>query len=304
MFRICRGIEPGGRRRSIPTAIGALGDDEPIGAVLARMRRIKRMSGTELAGLVGMSQAKISRIERGVGGLNPDDVDVIARALGADDTETQALVARAVHTFDRMTDWRPASTGMAVQQKTLADWEAGASCIRVFEPSLVPGSLQTHGYAKLILRVFRQLLVLTDEDRSEAALLAAVSARLRRQEALADPAISFEFVMGEAALKRGSRPPVEMLAQISHLREVDAHHPNVSLKVIPDDAPTVIPLLHGFTVIDDVLVVVDLYNTGLLSRSDRDVTSYRRTFDLLDGHAVPVAPFLDRYQATYIEMLK
>ncbi|GLY07003.1 MULTISPECIES: Scr1 family TA system antitoxin-like transcriptional regulator [Actinoplanes] len=61
-----------------------------------------------------------------------------------------------------MTDWRPASTGLAVQQKTLADWEAGATCIRVFGHSLVPGALQTHGYAQLVLRAFRQLAVLTE----------------------------------------------------------------------------------------------------------------------------------------------
>ncbi|GAA2710536.1 helix-turn-helix domain-containing protein [Actinoplanes palleronii] len=271
---------------------------------MGRWRRIRRMSGAKLAAATNLSQPKISRIERGVGPLSPENIEAIARALGASDAETQALLERSTRLHDRMADWRPAQTGLAVQQRTLADWEAGAERIRVFEPSLVPGPLQTSGYAKLVLRAFRQLLVLPADDRTESALLSAVSARIKRQVSLADPDISFEFVMGEAALKRRIYPPVELLAQISHLREIAAHHPNVSIKVITDDAPADIPLLHGFTLIDDNLVVVDLYNTGLTSRGQKDVDSYRQVFKLLDEHATDIGPLLDHYQAIYIDMLR
>jgi transcriptional regulator with XRE-family HTH domain len=262
------------------------------------------MSGTKLGSLVGMSQAKISRIERGKGPISPEDVDAIARVLGAGDAETQVLVGRAMRLFDRMTDWRPASSSLALQQKTLADWESSAERIRMFDPAVVPGPLQTSGYARLVLRAFRRLLVLAAEDQTEEALLSAVSARLRRQQSLADPSRSVRIVMGEAALKRRVYPPVEMLAQISHIREIEASNPNVSIKVVADGAPTEIPLLHGFVVFDDDLVVTDLYNTGLISRSDRDVETYRLVFDLLEEHATGIGPFLDRYESMYIDMLK
>ncbi|GAA1616404.1 helix-turn-helix domain-containing protein [Actinoplanes couchii] len=279
-------------------------EDEPVGAALARMRRAKRISGTRLAALAGMSQPKISRIERGQGTLNPDDVDAIARALGMGDAEIQALVARAAKSYDRMTDWRPTSAGLALAQETLAEWESGAARVRTFEPTLVPGPLQAHGYAKLVLRAFQRLLVLTEEERSEPALLAAVSARLRRQEHLANPDTAFEFIMGEAALKIRTHPPVEVLAQINHLRDILARHPNVRITIVPDGAPTPIPLQHGFTVIDDALVLVDLYNTGLTSHSRNDVMTYHRVFELLQEQAVGVEPFLDRYQSMYIGMLR
>jgi transcriptional regulator with XRE-family HTH domain len=262
------------------------------------------MSGTKLGSLVGMSQAKISRIERGKGPLSPDDVDAIARALGAGDAETQVLVGRAMRSFDRMTDWRPASSSTALQQKTLADWESSAEHIRIFDPALVPGPLQTSGYAKLVLRAFRRLIVLAEEDQTEEALLSAVSARLRRQQSLADPSRSFKIVMAETALKRRVYPPVEMLAQISHLREIDVSNPNVSIKIVADETPTEIPLLHGFALLDDDLVVTDLYNTGLISRSDRDVETYRRVFGLLEAHATGIGPFLDQYESMYIDMLR
>lgn len=278
--------------------------DEPVGVILARMRHAKRMSGAKLAAIVGMSQPKISRIERGRGPSEPEDIGIIARALGMDEADAQALMARAERSRDQMTDWRPASTGLPGQQKTLGDWEAAATVVRDFQPALVTGLLQTSGYAKNVLQSFQRVAPLTAENATESALLATVSARVKRQEILADTSKTFQIVMGEATLRRRRYPVVEMLAQISQIREIIARYANVSVAVVPDGAPADLPLLHGFTVFDDELVVIDLYNTGLISRSPRDVESYQRVFTTLEQHATDIAPFLDRYESTYIELLQ
>jgi hypothetical protein len=138
---------------------------------------------------------------------------------------------------------------------------------------------------------------------SESALLAAVSARVKRQEVLADESKSFSFLLGEAALKLRSVAPVEMLTQINHLRE-SADHRGLTILGIPDDVPAEIPLLHGFTLFDESLVVIDLYSTGILSRSRRVVESYRRVFDGLIGSAVPIGSLLDKYEAYYLDLLQ
>lgn len=288
----------------MPTASGTPeAEGGTVGAALVRMRRARGLTGAQLAAQVGMSQPKISRIERGQGLPDPQDVGIIARALGADDQLVQTLMNRAERSHDRMTDWRPASTARVDQQKTLAGWESAATTVRTFEPALVPGPLQTSGYAKAVFESFRSIPHVGD-DLSESAVLAAVSARVRRQEVLADRSKSFQFLLGEAALKRRIYSPVEMLAQIDHLRETAARNPNVKIAVILDGAPAGLPLQHGFTVIDDKLVVVDLYNTGLTSRSRRDVESYRRVLDILEESATDIEPVLDRYQNLYIDMLQ
>ncbi|WP_212990050.1 helix-turn-helix domain-containing protein [Actinoplanes auranticolor] len=274
-----------------------------MGAALARMRRAKGLTGAQLAAQVKMSQPKISRIERGQSVPDPRDVGIIARALGLDEQQARALMDRAERSHDKMTDWRPASMGRVAQQKTLADWESAATTVRSFEPALVPGPLQTSGYAKAVFESFRSIPHVGD-DLTESAVLAAVSARVKRQEVLADHSKSFQFLLGEAALKRRIFSPVEMLAQIAHLRETAARHSNVKIAVILDGAPAGLPLQHGFTVIDDKLVVVDLYNTGLTSRSRRDVESYRRVLDILEESATDIEPVLDRYQNLYIDMLQ
>jgi transcriptional regulator with XRE-family HTH domain len=279
-------------------------EDEPVGPVLARMRRAKGLTGIQLAALVGTNQPKISRIERGKGLPDPEDVATIARALGASESTVLALRERAQRSHDRMTDWRPTSISLAGRQRTVADWEATARVVRIFEPAMMIGLLQTSGYARAVLQAFQRVAPLTAEDLTESALLAAVTGRVKRQEVLADQTKSFQFIVGEAALKRGTYPVAEMLAQISHVREVAGRNANVSITVVPDGAPAAVPLLHGFTLFDDDLVLVDLYNTGLLSHGPQDVASYRRVFDLVEQHAVGIDPLLDKYEAIYIEMLR
>ncbi|GAA2635236.1 helix-turn-helix domain-containing protein [Paractinoplanes durhamensis] len=284
---------------------GSLGpaDDEPIGVTLRRLRKARRMSERALASAVGLSQSTVSRIERGIGSPDLDDIRKIARAIGADDQQTRSLIGQAQRSHDRMTDWRPTSDSLAGRQESVADWEARAQTILDFQPTVLPGLLQISPYAKAVLRLFQPLARLPVEALTETAVLAAVSARVQRQLVMADRAKSFSFVITESVLKNAPCPPAEMLAQIHHLREISAEYENVSLIVIPDGRPMTIPPLHGFTLFDQEMVVIDIYNTGLLSRGRRDIEIYHQIFEMNHDSAEPIAPYLDRYQALYIDAL-
>jgi transcriptional regulator with XRE-family HTH domain len=278
--------------------------DEPVGQVLARMRKAKRLTGGQLAAIVGMSQPKISRIERGQGLPDPEDIGSIARALGADEPLARELMDRAESSHDRMTDWRPTPIGLAGRQKSVAQWEAASKVVRVFEPALVVGLLQTSGYARSVLVAFQRLAGSGAAPMSETAVLAAVSARVQRQEILADAGKTFRFVMTETVLRNHLCPPAEMLAQIAHLRAVSARYSNVSIEIIPDLRPWVVAPQHGFTMFDDRAVIVDLYNTGLTSRGRTDAHIYRQVFDLFEEMAVAdIDPLLDKYEKLYVDEL-
>lgn len=281
-------------------------EDEPVGVALKRMRAVRRMSGDAVARATErrVSQSTISRIERGVGLPDPLAVREIAAALGADEGQIQELVQRAERLHDRLTDWRPTSAGLASRQKSTADWESATHVVRDFQPALLPGLLQTSGYAKATLQVFGRYTGLAAADLADAAILAAVSARIRRQEALADRSKSFRFVITEAVLRNRVCPPAEMVAQLHHLRDVDATSENVSVAVIPDDAPAEIPTLHGFTLLDDKMVIIDAYNTGLISRGHKDAEIYRSIFETFESSAVSIQPTVDKYESFYVEQLR
>jgi transcriptional regulator with XRE-family HTH domain len=278
--------------------------DEPVGVTLARMRKAKRMTGSRLAAEVGMSQPKISRIERGHGLTDPEDIADIARALGAAESSIQELVERAERSHDRMTDWRPTAVGLAGRQKSVAQWEAAAHVLRDFETGVVAGLLQTSGYARSVLMAM-QRLAQPDDQVSESAVLAAVSERVRRQTVLADPAKSFRFLMTEAVLRNQICPPAEMLAQIAHLRDTAARRDNVVIGIVPDGAAVAIPPLHGFNLFDDTMVIIDVYNTGLVSRGRNDAVRYREVFDAFEESAAgDSGPILEKYEERYIEQLR
>ncbi|MFI6076282.1 helix-turn-helix domain-containing protein [Actinoplanes sp. NPDC051343] len=277
------------------------GTDEPVGTALARMRRARMLTGAALAARVGMSQPKISRIERGKGTVDPADVRKLARALGASRDETRRLVERAELSYERLTDWRPGSASLASRQTTVGDWERAAEVIREFQPVAVPGLLQSSGYAEAVLNGIQQLIM--DDPEPTPVVLAAVAERVRRQQLLGDRRKSFRFVVTESALRNEVCDPAEMLAQMGRLREATAR-PNVDIGVIPDGVPLALAPMHGFMVVDDSLLIVDVFNTGLLSRSRTDIASYRRIFDIFAGQAGPPESLLDKYESYYIDRLR
>jgi hypothetical protein len=167
---------------------------------------------------------------------------------------------------------------------------------------VVAGLLQTSEYARGVLATIQRVATMAGFDGSAAAVPEAVSARVQRQEALADPTKSFHFVMSEAVLSNRTCPPQEMPAQIQRIREV-AGQENVSVGFISAETMWTIPPYHGFVVIDDSLVIVDLINTGLTSRGRSDIRLYRQVFDSFEQHVdTDIDVLLDKYLDIYLDL--
>lgn len=278
--------------------------DEPVGAVLARMRKAKGLTGADLGQLTGMSQSKISRIENAKGLAEPQDIERLARALGADESVATQLVSRAEIAHNRMTDWRPSPIGLAGTQQAVGRRESEAATLRCFEPTAVHGLLQTSEYARAILTAFQKHGVPDLVDNPGSAILEAVAARVRRQEILSDSHKSFRFVMLESVLSNQFCAPDDMVGQIRRLRQVHAEQKNVSLRIIPEGAAFPLPPMHGFTLFDDRLVMVDVFNTGLTTQGGMDARLYRNVFDSFEEVSVTdIDPILDKYYRRYARML-
>ncbi|SNY46855.1 helix-turn-helix domain-containing protein [Paractinoplanes atraurantiacus] len=277
--------------------------DLPVGAELARWRRRKKISGQLLGDRVGMSQAKISRLENGVSQPDPQDVRSIAAALGLPADEVERLVALAGRPSDRFVDWHSTEPGLPERQQFLRQLEISTREIRTFNPAVVIGLLQTSEYARALLTGYRTEL---DDDHTAASPLAvseAVAARIQRSQVLYEPGRKFSFLMSEAALGNRVCGPADMIAQIGRLREV-SDLPNVDVRIIPQEADLPLPPAHGFEIMGDKVVFVDLFNTSLLSRDRRTVRHYQRVFDTLDSVAISeIGGLLDKYQARYVRML-
>jgi len=276
---------------------------ESVGAILARWRKRRRLTGQALGEQVGMSQAKISRLENGVVAAEPGDVRLVAEKLGMPPAEVERVVALAERADNRLTDWTSTQPSLADRQHQTAHIEEQAREIRVFQPAVVPGLVQTSEYARAILSALREEM---DDARiadSPVAVAEAVNARMRRSEILLAPDRKFHFLITEQVLRNRVCGPAAMVSQIARLREVAAY-PNVHFRIIADDAQLPIATYHGFYVADDRWVSVDLFNVSVMSKGRTTVHTYRRVFDALESVALAdTGETLDHYQTDYARML-
>jgi transcriptional regulator with XRE-family HTH domain len=266
--------------------------DDSLGLILARLRHDADLTGHELGRRVRMSQAKISRLENGIGIPSVPDVRRIAEELNASPDLIDRLVVLAERAGDQMTDWRPTRGVIASMQREVERLEASARTYRVFQPAVIIGLAQTSEYMRAILSA----------THSVQSVPEAISVRIRRQEALSDPDREFRFVMTETVLWNRLCRPEHMSAQIQRLRDL-AGQANVTLRIIPTDALLTIPPYHGFALLDDRVVAVDVYNTLVTTRGRSDVGLYRQVFDTLEENATDdIQPILDRHLDRYLDL--
>jgi transcriptional regulator with XRE-family HTH domain len=278
--------------------------DRPVGVELAALRHAAGLTGQELAQRVGLSQATISRIETGTGRLRPRIVERMARALQASDAQIADLVRRAqpARADDRMTEWRSSRGAVPNMQNEVAQLEASTTLFRVFQPAVIVGLAQSSEYARSVLGEAHELRAKVDSSVTVAAVPEAVSARVQRQVILADPAKRFHFLMLEAVLSNRLGSPRDMPAQIERLREI-SRQDNVTMRFIPTGVKLAVAPYHGFEVLDDRLVIADLYNTSVRTSGRRDVALYQEVFEKLDESATSdIDAILDKHLDIYLDL--
>jgi transcriptional regulator with XRE-family HTH domain len=246
-----------------------------LGLALRGLRRDAGLTGQQLAEQAGLSQSTASRIELGQAMPSRADLDGWARVTSASPEQQRELRKLAEAAAVETISWSKATRrGLPELQKDVRELEATSAAILNFQPTIVPGLLQTADYARR--------LVVSGYPSGRPDIAAAVTARLDRQSILFDDARRLEFVIAEAALRWRLGPPQMMLAQLDRIASV-ATLPTVTIGIIPQAAVVAAWHIHGFAILDDrsdgsPLVRVETLTTGL-SISDADaVERYRQAF--------------------------
>lgn len=246
---------------------------------LLRVRKAAGLTGTQLAEALGWGaktgRTKVSKIENGKQQPGPDEIRAWLEACGHPELTADLLDLLAdVQTVH--TRWRRRIRGghMAIQED-IGQRTQAAKRIRNAEVSMIPGLLQTAGYARSIIEAVSAAYGTTDVD-------AAVQARMRRQEVLYDQSKTFEFVITEAALRLLPCPPQVMAGQLDRLMSMDL--PNVTLGIVPFGTELEIMPYNSFLLLDDALTVETW--AGKDEDAGDESAVHVRVFDLLMGEAV------------------
>jgi Domain of unknown function (DUF5753) len=201
-----------------------------------------------------------------------------------------------------MTEWNSSRGAVPQMQHEVAQLEAATTTFRVFQPAVVVGLAQSSEYARSVLAEAHDLRARVNSSISVAAVPEAVSARVARQVILADPAKRFHFLMLEAVLTNRLVNPRDMPAQIERLRQ-RARQDNVTVRFIPSKTKLNVAPYHGFELLDDRIVIVDLYSSSVRTTGRLDVALYREVFDKLDESATDdIDAILDRHLEIYLDL--
>ncbi|GAA0934180.1 DUF5753 domain-containing protein [Pseudonocardia zijingensis] len=242
-----------------------------------RLRRFR--SGSEFARAIDWQQTKVSRLERGAQlPRGPEELQVWVSATGGSDedlAELTDLLARARLDYRAWGDaWRTPG-GIAATQDDIAALDAQATRIAEYQPAMVPGLVQTPGYAREVLSVAGGPVVLgAREDQIEER----IAAQVRRQEVLYAPGKTIQLVMGEAALRTRFGERATLVGQLDRLVAL-AGLANVEIGVLRFDVPAPVLPLHGWAINDSSVVWVETL-TGEQRLDDPDeVAAYVAAFD-------------------------
>ncbi|MGH8903747.1 MAG: helix-turn-helix domain-containing protein [Egibacteraceae bacterium] len=264
-----------------------------LAALLVRLREATGRTQTDFGARVplgdGLSQSKVSRLERGAQMPTRDQAEAWAAAAGASADQREQLLDRLEAALTEAASLADeVRHGVAAKQRRIARVERAASVVRTYAP-IVPGLLQTAEYTR---RLFEMQAALLPEQFPDIA--AGRAAWAERQQVLFTPGGRFQFVVPEAALwwHPGPDADLRMLAgQLRHIANLSTLD-TVRFGIVPYATAVRVCVVHQFTIVgepgfdDHVEVTIQTITHELHLRDDEQIATYLRVWDRLCDDAV------------------
>lgn len=254
-----------------------------LGSELRKLREQKGMTAEEVAAKLLVSQSKISRLENGRRSISQRDVRDLCGVYGVEDNRiVESLMQMAKES--RQQGWWHAYGD--IPYSVYIGLETEAANLRVYEPQVVPGLLQTPAYAAAMIAG-------NLPEAGPEVVEKRVSVRLRRQERITDEESPLRMwaVIDEAALCRKVGSAQIMHEQLLRLVEV-SRLPHVTVQVLPFEAGAHPGLSGQFAVLeftdttDATVVYLEGVNSDLYLEKDADVQAYSVMYEHLRAQAL------------------
>ncbi|KUN21341.1 XRE family transcriptional regulator [Streptomyces antibioticus] len=195
-----------------------------LGQELRRLRELKGMTAEEVAERLLVSQSKISRLENGRRSISQRDVRDLCGVYEVEDHRIVDSLMQMAKDSRQQGWWHSFGD---IPYSVYIGLETDAASLRVYDPQVVPGLLQTRTYAEALISGALPEATPTDIDKR-------VQVRLRRQERIsaADNPLRLWAVLDEATLRREVGNRQVMIEQLEHLIEM-SQLPHVTVQLIP-----------------------------------------------------------------------
>ncbi|MEV7201974.1 MULTISPECIES: helix-turn-helix domain-containing protein [Streptomyces] len=256
-----------------------------LGQELRKLRELKGMTAEEVADRLLVSQSKISRLENGRRSISQRDVRDLCGVYEVEDQRVVDSLMEMARDSRQQGWWH---TFGDIPYSVYIGLETDAQSLRVYEPQLVTGLLQTRAYAEALVRGALP-------ETSTAEIEKRVKVRMRRQERVTDDSnpLRLWVVLDEAALHRVVGSKLIMREQLEHLIELSSL-PHVTVQVLPFEVGAH-PGLNGQYAIlefadaaDSSVVYLEGVTSDLYLEKAPDVQKYAVMYEHLRAQALPV----------------
>lgn len=258
-----------------------------LGSELRRLRNRAGLSLEEVASAFSWSLSKLSRIENAKLSISPVDLNRLAIHCNATDDELARLANWSTQKARPSRWWKSYSSMINTTYEEFISLEDQAAHIHLVDASVIPGILQSRGYAHAITNSGP---FIPDPDIAEIL----VEVRMRRQQLLTGKnAIRVSATLSASALQITMGSARVLNEQLDHLLAI-SNLANVELRIVPLDSPLA-AFNGGLTLFDfdhehePSIVYIEYHGGMTYQEGTREVRRYRRYIEYLHQHALPAA---------------
>jgi transcriptional regulator with XRE-family HTH domain len=273
-------------------------DRARLADALRDARRKTGLSGEEAGRRAGLTQTKVSRLERGIHLPTVDDTAALCRAYAIIGQARDELLALAAGLRQEQSSRVVLARNTTRLGQRIAKLEANATRIRSFQPMMVIGLLQTPAYQELVFGVRGS------GELSFADATAAIAQRTARQTILADARKELVLLMTEGALRWHVGSPQLMANQI-HAIIAAMRWPNVCIGVIPWTTAVDVFPANAFHLYDEDAVIAATETATATLTGQADIATYSEAFTAFHEAAVfddQARTELQRIETDYLEL--
>ncbi len=256
-----------------------------VGAELRRLRDAAGVTTAQAAELLSCSPAKISRIENGIVTVRMVDLRLLLDRYGDQDQEHRAYLERLARESNKRGWWQDYGDTIPPYYADFIGLESDASYIKTWEPTIVPGLLQTPEYARAVMLANPAMV-------SPGKLENLISIRRERQARLEQSTDArLDAVIWEAALITTVGSDEIQRGQLSRLLEL-MDRPNISVQVLPLEAGDQASMSGSFVMFSFgsersvSTVFVDNLTSSQYLELDQELRGYTLVFDALRSAAL------------------
>ncbi|MEU9058578.1 helix-turn-helix transcriptional regulator [Streptomyces sp. NPDC048430] len=269
----------------MPTNVNPTVRRRRLGQELRRLREIKGMTAEEVAERLLVSQSKISRLENGRRSISQRDVRDLCGVYEVEDHRVVDSLMQMAKDSRQQGWWHAFGD---IPYSVYIGLETDAESLRVYEPQVVPGLLQTRGYAEALINGALPETPPSDIEKR-------VNVRARRQDRVNAPEHPLRLwaVIDESALRRLVGGKQVMIQQLEHLIE-QSQLPHVTVQVLPFDMGAH-PGINGQYAIlefpdaaDSSVVYIEGVTSDLYLEKANDVQRYSVMYEHLRAQALNV----------------